>query len=151
MKRSLVVAAVVALLPLSVALAEDDHRHGAGMLERWDSNSDGVVTRAEVEQGAAERARKMFDSLDADGDGTLTKAEMEQSRAEKHSAMREKAEERFKTADTNADGSLSKEEAEKALPHVARHFEHLDANKDGAVSADELRSMRKSRKSRGSE
>lgn len=147
MRKSLIVAVVAALSPFAVSAA-DEEQHHAGLFERWDSNADGVVTRAEVEAGAAERARKMFDSLDADGDGNLTRAEADQARETRHDAMRGKAEERFRTADTNGDGSLSKEEAEKAMPHVARNFERLDANKDGTVSAEELRSLREQREGR---
>jgi Ca2+-binding EF-hand superfamily protein len=45
---------------------------------------------------------------------------------------------RFKQADTNGDGMLSREEA-KALPSISRHFDEIDANHDGQVTADELR------------
>ncbi|MGQ0836723.1 MAG: EF-hand domain-containing protein [Gammaproteobacteria bacterium] len=44
--------------------------------------------------------------------------------------------------------AVTKEEAEKAMPHVARHFERLDADKDGTVSAEELRSLREQREGR---
>ena len=36
------------------------------------------------------------------------------------------------------DGALSRAEAQKSMPGLARHFDALDANKDGAVSRDEL-------------
>jgi Ca2+-binding EF-hand superfamily protein len=147
MQKNWIIAVITGLAPLAAAVAEEGHIRG-GMFERWDANSDGVVTRAEVEQNAAERARKHFDSLDADGDGTLTKAEVEQAHEQHRAAVREKAEDRFTSADTNGDGSLSKAEAEQGMPHVARRFEQLDTNKDGALSAEELRSLRKHRESR---
>ena len=45
--------------------------------------------------------------------------------------------ERLKAADTNGDGMLSKDEA-KALPHIAKNFDAIDANHDGQVTGDEL-------------
>ena len=46
--------------------------------------------------------------------------------------------ERLKASDTNADGLISRAEA-AALPRFAAHFDAIDANRDGQVSADELR------------
>jgi Ca2+-binding EF-hand superfamily protein len=150
MWKILILTVASGLAPLALAEEDDDpeaHR-GSGMFERWDTNSDGVVTRAEVEAGAAERARKHFDSLDANGDGKLTKDELQQRRDRMHTAMREKGEERFRSADTDGNGSLSKEEAERAMPQIARHFERLDADKDGALSAEELAAKKKHRDGR---
>jgi Ca2+-binding EF-hand superfamily protein len=45
---------------------------------------------------------------------------------------------RIKKADTNGDGMISREEA-KALPRIAAHFDEIDANHDGQITADELR------------
>jgi Ca2+-binding EF-hand superfamily protein len=145
-------AVASALAPLALAQEEDqpDAHRGSGMFERWDTNSDGVVTRAEVEAGAAERARKHFDSLDVNGDGKLTKDEVQQVHDRLRSAMHEKSEERFRSADTDGNGSLSKEEVERAMPQIGRQFERLDADKDGVLSAEELASMKKHREGRRS-
>jgi Ca2+-binding EF-hand superfamily protein len=51
--------------------------------------------------------------------------------------------ERLKAADTNGDGMISREEA-KALPRLAKHFDEIDANKDGQITADEMRAHRQS-------
>ena len=45
--------------------------------------------------------------------------------------------ERLKAADTNGDGMISQSEA-AALPHLAKHFDAIDANHDGQVTVDEL-------------
>ena len=46
--------------------------------------------------------------------------------------------ERLKQADTDANGLISRDEA-KALPRIAKHFDEIDANRDGQLSSDELR------------
>ena len=52
---------------------------------------------------------------------------------------------RFKKADTNADGSISRAEA-ASMPRLAKHFDEIDANKDGQASADELRAFHEKRR-----
>jgi Ca2+-binding EF-hand superfamily protein len=150
-KKAVIVALVGALAAWTVAVSEEQESHHGRSFERWDANSDGVVTRDEVEREAAERAARMFDSLDADRNGTLTKDELQQAHEKKRSAMRERGEERFKAADKNGDGNLSKEEAGEAMPHLAKNFERLDANKDGLLSSEELRSVHKGRHGRHSQ
>lgn len=51
----------------------------------------------------------------------------------------------FKKADKDIDGTLDKEEA-KAMPHVAKNFDAIDADKDGTVSLDEIHTFMKSHK-----
>jgi len=53
--------------------------------------------------------------------------------------------ERLKAADANADGLISRAEA-TALPRVAKNFDQIDANKDGQLSADEMRAFHEARK-----
>lgn len=45
---------------------------------------------------------------------------------------------KFKEADKDADGTLDKTEA-AAMPMVLKHFEAIDADKDGTVSLDEVK------------
>ncbi|MEO5695017.1 MAG: hypothetical protein ABIQ72_17920 [Usitatibacter sp.] len=52
--------------------------------------------------------------------------------------------ERLKSADTNGDGLISRAEA-AALPRLARNFDQIDANKDGQLSAEEMRAFHKAR------
>lgn len=47
---------------------------------------------------------------------------------------------RLRQADTNGDGMISREEA-AALPRIAKHFDEIDANHDGQITADELRAF----------
>lgn len=63
-------------------------------------------------------------------------------------AMLQKMQARWKAADKNGDGLIDKAEAEAGLPRVARHFDQLDVNHDGKLSADELRAVTQSRMAR---
>jgi hypothetical protein len=69
------------------------------------------------------------------------KADPEKCRAE----VRAQSQERFKKADANGDGRLSRDEAAKGMPMVARHFDHIDTNKDGVVTMEELQASIKAR------
>jgi Ca2+-binding EF-hand superfamily protein len=55
--------------------------------------------------------------------------------------MREHGVERFKAADANADGGIDLAEAQTAMPRLAEKFSTVDADNDGKVTADELRSL----------
>ena len=48
--------------------------------------------------------------------------------------------ERLKQADTDGNGMLSRDEA-KALPMISKHFDEIDANHDGQITAEELRAF----------
>jgi Ca2+-binding EF-hand superfamily protein len=45
-----------------------------------------------------------------------------------------------------ADGALSRAEAEQRSPRLARHFDAIDANGDGRITALEIRAWRKGRR-----
>ena len=78
-----------------------------------------------------------FATLDADGNGEVTLSEL-QARGDA----------RFETADTDGDGFLSLAELEaagqeRAGDRAARMLERMDANDDGKLSADEMKSPRR--------
>jgi Ca2+-binding EF-hand superfamily protein len=52
---------------------------------------------------------------------------------------------RFHKADTDGNGVLSRAEAERGAPGLARHFDAIDADKDGNITPFEIRSWRKTR------
>lgn len=73
-----------------------------------------------------------FEQLDADKDGQVTEAEMQA-----HGAAR------FASVDTDGDGFLTTAEIEasgkaRAAKRAARMLEHLDADKDGKLSVEEM-------------
>ena len=67
-----------------------------------------------------------------------------QARMAQHQAERKaRFEQRFKQADADGNGAIDRAEAEKALPHLARHFDRIDADKDGQVTFEEIAAARK--------
>jgi len=48
--------------------------------------------------------------------------------------------ERLRAADTNADGMISRQEA-ASLPRILKNFDAIDANRDGQITAEELRAF----------
>jgi EF hand len=56
--------------------------------------------------------------------------------------------EKMRAADTNGDGLISRQEADASLPRVAKHFEEIDANKDGQLSREEMRAFHDARKAK---
>lgn len=72
------------------------------------------------------------------------KANPEQCRQEREAHFTE----RFKKADADGNGILSRAEAETGMPRLVRHFDTIDANRDGQVTMDEIRAARKARGAR---
>jgi Ca2+-binding EF-hand superfamily protein len=54
--------------------------------------------------------------------------------------------ERLRAADTNGDGMISLQEAQASLPRLAKHFDRIDANHDGQVTAEERRAAHENRR-----
>jgi len=111
--------------------------------ERWkaaDSDGNGNLSRAEA-TASSSWVGDRFDKLDANTDGELTREEMHAARKQGHEQMREHGVERFKAADANADGGIDLAEAQTAMPKLAEKFSTVDADNDGKVTADELRSL----------
>ena len=48
---------------------------------------------------------------------------------------------RFKAADKNADGKLTLQEAKAGMPRVADAFGHIDAEKKGYVTLDQIKAI----------
>ena len=48
---------------------------------------------------------------------------------------------RFKAADKNADGKLTLQEAKDGMPRIADAFSHIDIEKKGYVTLDQIRAI----------
>ena len=148
-KRSLIAALI--LVP-AIGLAADNTAgakspRGAGHYSKADTNSDGKLSRAEVEK-AMPRLLGKFESIDTDKDGQLSRGELSAWKKAHRGERQAKAAERFKHADTDGDGAISRAEAEKQAPRLAKKFDQIDGNKDGKLTQDELRAYREARRSR---
>ncbi len=113
--------------------------HGPG-LKMFDTNKDGKITKAEIE----EHQNKMFIEADTNKDGFVTAEEISAHHEAKMAEMRKKRmEEQQKRMlaelDTNKDGKISQAEfAAKPTPM----FDKLDANSDGVVDDVEMKAMK---------
>ncbi len=108
------------------------HGHGAEFLKSIDTNEDGSISRDE----AMARQAQMFERADADADGLVTLDEMSAFReAEREERRRRRREAGFSELDANGDGAVSADEfADRAAPL----FDRLDANGDDIISAEEI-------------
>ncbi|MBK8175532.1 MAG: EF-hand domain-containing protein [Rhodospirillales bacterium] len=100
------------------------------MLERFDTNGDGKITKEEFETQRNER----FASMDKNGDGQISLDEFQSAPPPQPSPAR--MEQMFKRADTNGDGVISKDELEN---RGDMRFDRLDKNGDGVVTAEEIK------------
>jgi Ca2+-binding EF-hand superfamily protein len=132
--------AVIVALGLAGAASAKGHKHGAErMFQHMDLNSDGKITKDEMQQAKAAR----FTQTDTNGDGFLSAEEMTAQAKKMDSEKRaRRVAKMIEKLDTDKDGKLSAEEAAKRGPdaeRMARMFDRLDANKDGAITMEEAK------------
>lgn len=128
-------AAAIVIVPTAVLADRGERReHAEHMLERADTDKNGVISQAEFT--AARVAH--FDNTDANKDGLISKEEMtdqiERRRARRH------VERTFYHVDTDGDGALSKAETEAA---AEKHFARLDRDDSGSIDKSEMRRLGK--------
>ncbi len=109
---------------------------GADYFKKTDTNSDGALTKEEM---AASRMQRMG-SADADKDGFISAAEL----TEHHAAMmRAKQDKHFagftKRFDANKDGKVAIDEIKSFDPP---YFKDADANADGKLTQDEMKAAK---------
>ena len=69
----------------------------------------------------------------------FAQAPAEPGKNEKRGERAAHMQERLKAADKNGVGKISREEATASLPKLSKHFDQIDANKDGFISKDEMK------------
>jgi major membrane immunogen (membrane-anchored lipoprotein) len=129
-----------------------------------DENRDGAVTKAEIEAGREKRAAEMrarhFDMLDANKDGSISRAEFDARhearkakmadakpgedgmRGHRHpgpARMHRGADRMLERQDANKDGKVTLAEATAG---ALAHFDEMDINRDGTLSAEERQAFR---------
>ncbi len=100
-------------------------------MAKLDANGDGVIDRSEAAK--VPKFAEHFDKLDANKDGRITAEERPQRGARGGKGGHG---DRMAQLDTNKDGVIDRSEAAK-VPKFAEHFDKLDANKDGRITAEE--------------
>jgi Ca2+-binding EF-hand superfamily protein len=130
---TLIAALAVASSAAFAAVAAEGHGPRGAIAERLkqaDTDGNGMLSREEAK--ALPMISKHFDEIDTNHEGQVT--------AEELRAFHEKRQaERWKKLDTDGDGRISRAEAQANAPRLFEHFDEIDANKDGFLSADELR------------
>lgn len=140
------------ILGLSLCMpvfAEDSKQHksrphGPKIFAKMDTNSDEKISLQEFKTPR----EGMFKRMDQNGDELVTldemkkaRIEMREKRQEKMNKRRQKGDEnmetRFKEMDLDDNGGLTAKEAKTGM------FNHLDANKDGFLTKEELRPPRR--------
>lgn len=106
---------------------------GASMLERYDADGDGTVSRAEFESNHADR----FGKADVNADGTLS---LEEFNAYVQSRRDDRIRMMHERLDANKDGVVSAEEIDAVS---SDRFGRLDRNNDGVITQDEVAWMGK--------
>lgn len=135
MRKILFAAAGFAALAgtAGLALAQDNAPargpHGVFVA---DANNDGVLTRQEFDAGRSAG----FAEADANNDGQLTREEMRGMRGDRGHGGRHggRGMHQLARADANNDGNITRDEF---LAGPIAHFERIDANSDGVISANE--------------
>lgn len=112
------------------------HRRGAKrferMLEEFDSNGDGKLSQAEVDQARSDRLAQ----FDSDGDGQLNLQEFQALWLDRmHSRMVDQ----FQELDEDGDAVVTGEEF---LQPFAKMIERMDRNKDGELSKEDRKRRR---------
>jgi hypothetical protein len=113
---------------------DDDNHHGKGrhmmeMFERFDTNSDGRVTKDEIEI----TRQAMFGGADGNNDSMLTLDEFEGLWLDH---LRPRMVDKFQKLDNDGDGQVTETEFAKPMDRVAGW---LDKNDDGVIEMKELK------------
>jgi Ca2+-binding EF-hand superfamily protein len=150
MKKTIITTVCAASLIGAIAFTASAQLRGPGMrmpaLEEVDTNSDGNISKTELEAHKANR----FAAADTSGDGLVSFEEFEaHALAEKAKREAQRRERRFARLDANGDGYVSAEEHAAADDErMARRFERVDTNGDGMISAEEREAAKAKRKER---
>ena len=147
---ALFILTAMACAPAAYAQMGPGGHHGMGdpdkggpMFQEYDANGDGIVTKAEFEAKTAAN----FSEADVHHKGAITFEEF-QDYAQKQMEKRrqEMMKRHFDKMDTNHDGKISAEEFKVGTDKM---FDWMDANHDGKIDASDRQQMHKRWEHRG--
>lgn len=133
-------------------------------LTAMDANSDGVVSREEMQAGRqarmAERRDSMFERMDADSDGAITRGEYDASHAQRAERMAERRAEHGEAGQRRGgrghrggqrmgmrlDRDGQGVNIEQARQRATEQFARTDADGDGFVTGAEMRAQHEARR-----
>jgi Ca2+-binding EF-hand superfamily protein len=126
-------------------------KRGGKNIMKLDTDGNGLVSRAEVEESGKDRLLEHFDEIDANSDGNLSEEEIKTFGESKRG---ERGSRGVMKLDTDGDGEISKAEAEESgKEKLIEKFDEIDSNSDGKLSKEELKEfggkMREKRGGRG--
>ena len=112
--RTLTLSALAIALAAAPAMAEHHEKggHHGKRFERADKNSDGFLTREEMDAAHKEKLDNMFGKLDTDKDGKLSKTELEAGRKEMRAKWQNKMQNDYQSMrdkHTSGDANPAKE------------------------------------------
>jgi hypothetical protein len=129
--------------------------------DRFDTNKDGAITRAEFESATGGLAARRpaarepshadrFAMLDTDRNGQISRAEWDAGAppADSHGGMNAvggPGDRWFDRMDANKDGKVTLAEAQAA---AVKRFDRLDTNKDGTISPEERKAARAAKRAK---
>jgi len=131
-KTTLLSVALLSLLVSGCSLLKphySDEQMHSYLFDKFDSDEDGFITKAEYMDFIDER----FVKMDTNRDGTITKDDLYGSRF--YTFLPELAEAVFRDSDTDMDGLITEDEMIKA---EEVRFDKMDLNGDGQLSRDEF-------------
>jgi Ca2+-binding EF-hand superfamily protein len=103
-----------------------------------DTNHDRNLSASELRQAVQTSVQSLFLTADRNGDGQLDPAEVNEAIVDMGRTAVQTA---FNAADTDKNGAVSQAEFDKAIVNPAHVlFKIFDANNDGQISPDEMRS-----------
>ncbi|HWN67244.1 MAG TPA: hypothetical protein VNM90_06365 [Haliangium sp.] len=111
----------------------------AEKLASYDANGDGKLDRDERIAIHRDKRAVALTRYDANRDGTL-------DRDERQVMKRERVDTLFQEQDSNRDGMLSAAETEATCSRLSRHFDAIDADRNGQLTRAELQAHHESRR-----
>jgi Ca2+-binding EF-hand superfamily protein len=145
------ICCTVALLGLSPMVLANDGlplpQSGQKLLQKFDLNQDGVITREEAVQVRNEK----FNQADADKNGAVTLSEWQAAQAQRRAAYMAQ---RFGAMDGDNNGFISQDEFGQGKNPQGRggnraaRFAQIDSNGDQQISPDELAAQHAARQAK---